>query len=371
MAHHKVVIIGPGLAGLALSIQLAEAGIDVALIDKITFPKHKVCGEYLSKESVPYLKRLGINWQAYNIPEISRLQIHSQSKLLEVLQLPLGAIGISRYLLDDLLYQRAKQIGVNFYLDTKVQHVYFKDKEYLITTNKELITAKHLVAASGKLSIQGLHQQRPTAENYIGIKYHLQNNTAQNLIQLFTFPNGYGGMSAVEQGKICFAYLVKASEYKKYNSIETFEESFCQSNPELYNILANSKKIWDQPLVISNVYFGKKATFDEQQILYIGDAAGAIPPLAGNGMSMALRSAAHLSKLLLAYFKNEEINKWSTVLHTYDQIWNKEFAERIRTGIVLQNLLFKPFLANWAFSFLKALPFLKKILIKRTHGNPF
>src|SRR6202042_1498937 len=71
--HYDVVIAGGGLAGLALSIQLARAGYAVALFEKETFPYHKVCGEYISLESWNFLEELGLPLSDWNLPIIHRL----------------------------------------------------------------------------------------------------------------------------------------------------------------------------------------------------------------------------------------------------------------------------------------------------------
>src|SRR6478609_6217899 len=68
-------IIGGGLAGLSLSIELAKAGRKVILIEKGTYPFHKVCGEYISMESYDYLKRLGLPLDTMGVSIINKVLI--------------------------------------------------------------------------------------------------------------------------------------------------------------------------------------------------------------------------------------------------------------------------------------------------------
>src|SRR5919107_2318014 len=105
-------IIGGGLAGLSLSIQLAKAGHKVILFEKEKYPYHKVCGEYISMESWDFLQTLGVPLQHLQLPRISTLQLTAPNgKTFETL-LPLGGFGISRFKLDHYLANVAIQSGV-------------------------------------------------------------------------------------------------------------------------------------------------------------------------------------------------------------------------------------------------------------------
>ena len=116
--RYDVVIIGGGLAGLTSALDLAKRGKQVAVIEKNTFPQHKVCGEYVSNEVLPYLTQLGVSIPLEKLPKISNLRLGTtMGRKLEV-GLPLGGFGISRYLLDDILYQAALSASVEFHLDT-------------------------------------------------------------------------------------------------------------------------------------------------------------------------------------------------------------------------------------------------------------
>src|SRR5688572_19390952 len=96
-----VIIVGGGLAGLVNAIVLAKAGLQVVLIEKKQYPFHKVCGEYVSNEVLPFFHSLGIFPENLGASHISRLQVSSPSGQ-RVLHMPLdlGGFGISRYALD-------------------------------------------------------------------------------------------------------------------------------------------------------------------------------------------------------------------------------------------------------------------------------
>ena len=112
-----VLIIGGGLAGLTAGIHLSQQHLRVLLIEKNTYPQHKVCGEYVSNEVLPYLHQLGVD-----MSELQPSQIHQflfstvVGKTVES-ALPLGGFGVSRYALDLFLYKKAVSAGVVFQQD--------------------------------------------------------------------------------------------------------------------------------------------------------------------------------------------------------------------------------------------------------------
>ena len=121
--EYDVAITGGGLAGLSLAIQCARAGYSTLLFEKEQYPFHKVCGEYISFENWNYLQDLGIPLSDMNLPMINRLLISSPDGRTVESQLPLGGFGISRHLIDHLLFQVAVREGVTVFQQTKVMDI--------------------------------------------------------------------------------------------------------------------------------------------------------------------------------------------------------------------------------------------------------
>ena len=139
---YDVAIAGGGLAGLALAIQLARLNYAVILFEKEQYPFHKVCGEYISMESWPFLQSLGLNLQSMQLPVIKKLIVSTnQGKTLQH-TLPLGGFGISRYLLDHELAKIARSAGVTIRESTKVNDVVFNQDIFNITTSFGNFNAK-------------------------------------------------------------------------------------------------------------------------------------------------------------------------------------------------------------------------------------
>ncbi|MCH5683888.1 NAD(P)-binding protein [Niabella sp. W65] len=106
---YDIGIAGGGLAGVTAAIQLRKKGYAVALWEKNKYPFHRVCGEYISKESWNYLQSCGIDLPALELPEINKLEVSAPNGALLKSRLDLGGFGISRYRLDYLLYEEAKR----------------------------------------------------------------------------------------------------------------------------------------------------------------------------------------------------------------------------------------------------------------------
>src|SRR5688500_8453100 len=111
LAQYDVAIIGGGLAGLAISIQLAKKNFSVVLFEKEKYPFHKVCGEYISMESWNFLESLGLSLSTFHLPRIDTLILSAPNGKSLTTKLPLGGFGISRYKIDFLLSKIAKENG--------------------------------------------------------------------------------------------------------------------------------------------------------------------------------------------------------------------------------------------------------------------
>lgn len=372
---YKVSIIGGGLAGLTLAIQLADAGIACILFEKNKYPFHKVCGEYVSMESWDFLERLGLNLVELDLPFITRLQVSSPSgKLLEH-NLDLGGFGISRYLLDSKLSDIAIKKGVQLLDDCKVNDVKFDGRQFTIDTSKGNFTSEVCVGAWGKKSNLDIKlnrrftRQKKTERNYVGIKYHINIEFPTDLIGLHNFENGYCGISKIENNTCCFCYMTDSENLKKNNGdIKKMEENMLMKNPYLKNYFKDARFLFNEPLAISQIRLGYKKAV-ENNILMLGDTAGSIAPLSGNGMSIAMRSSYVLNAFLISYFAKKISRK--DLENKYVALWEKNFQNRIELSKVLQKLLKNKKLTDTAISILKRSGPLRNIIIKSTHGEPF
>lgn len=373
---YDVAIIGGGLAGLSLAIQCADAGYTTILFEKETYPFHKVCGEYISNESFPFLERLGIRLQPLHLPKINILHLTDVSGRLYQFPLDSGGFGISRYTLDNLLYQTALEKGVVLKTATKVQDVQFTNDAFTIVTTAGNCNARVACGAFGKRSNLDVKWKRSfTLEksgklnNYIGIKYHIRYPQPTNVIALHNFKDGYCGISKIEDDKCCLCYLTTAANLKQHNnSITQMEKELLSQNPCLSEIFSMATFIYAQPLAISQVSFEPK-TQVENGILMLGDTAGLITPLCGNGMSMAMH-ASLLAFQNIDLFLQEKISRPQMEL-LYTNAWKKEFSNRLLAGRLIQRVFGGNKTTALFLKTMNALPPLANTIIRLTHGKTF
>jgi flavin-dependent dehydrogenase len=373
---YDVAIIGGGLAGLSLSIQLTKAGYTVALFEKEKYPFHKVCGEYISLESWNFISSLGLKLEEMNLPVIKYLVVSSHNGKYIQQRLPLGGFGISRYKLDAELALIAKESGVKIYEETKVNDILFKDDIFTISTSANTVKSKVAAGTFGKRSNidvkwerDFIHKKNNKLNNYIGIKYHVRTNLPADTIALHNFKNGYCGISKIENEKYCLCYLTTAKNLKaNNNSIREMEKNVLRRNPLLQQLFSSAKFLPGFPLTISQISFDKK-TQVENHVLMTGDAAGMITPLCGNGMSMAF----HGSKIAFECIHNYLQKKVSRtdMEKQYTATSERQFAARLRTGRTIQLFFGKKYLTNVFISLAKPFPSIVRRLIRSTHGKPF
>ena len=365
-----IIIIGGGLAGLVSAIHLSKAGLTVRLIEKNEYPKHKVCGEYISNEVLPYLQQLGADPMTTGAKKISRFLLSTtRGKTIET-KLPLGGFGVSRYTLDHFLLQKAVLNNCSLMQDT-VSNVQFANDRFRVQTKegKELI-AKIVIGAFGKRSNMDLQLDRTFIKNrspFIAVKTHLKGDFPEDMVALHNFEGGYCGVSKVENGNINACFLANYKSFQQYKNIDVFIQQVLYKNPHLKTIFENSIPVFEQPLTISQVSFSNKSTV-EGHILMCGDAAGMIHPLCGNGMAMAIRSAKIASELVIGYFNST--NRSREELETaYSLEWNTAFKKRINTGRVLQAFFGKDNLARMIMYGLTHIPGVLPAIIRQTHGS--
>ncbi|MDP4999311.1 MAG: NAD(P)/FAD-dependent oxidoreductase [Saprospiraceae bacterium] len=375
-AQFDIAIIGGGLAGLALSIQSARAGYQTVLFEKEHYPFHRVCGEYISLESWDFLEQLGVRLSAMELPLIKRLQVTAPNGKLFQSELPLGGFGISRYKLDNELAHIAKAAGVVLLEGHKVTQAEWDGGLFHLKAEGKNFTSKLAAGAFGKRSNldvkwnRAFVQKKPSKiNNYIGVKYHIETVFPEDVIALHNFENGYCGISKIEDNRYCMCYLTNATNLSKYgNSIEKMQEAVLFQNPHLEQLFTQATFLYDSPVTISQISFQYKPQI-EQHVLLLGDAAGMITPLCGNGMSMAL----HGSKIAfecLDGFLQQRLTRLQ-MENQYQQMWQHQFALRLRTGRMIQQLFGKPAVTNLFVETFRTVPLLARPLIRLTHGEPF
>lgn len=370
MKEHDVLIIGGGLAGLTAAIHLALDGVDVGVFETNAYPHHKVCGEYVSKEIAPYLKRLGADPYSIGAVNITHFQISTQKGYLVETELPLGGFGISRYALDALLFKRAIELGVAFYFE-KVTKVAYTNNTFYCTTKVQEYKSKIAIGAYGKRSVldKNINPDASSKKHaWLAVKAHYHHpHFPEQLVGLHNFSGGYGGLSKTESGVVNFCYLAHYQSFKKYKDIETFNRQVVSQNPYLKKFLTESTPVFEQPLTIAQISFDKKDAV-VNHMLMCGDTAGLIHPLCGNGMAMAIHSSKIASELITRYLSDVNYNR-KQLEHDYEKAWSRTFERRLWFGRKLQGLLLNKTMVSLGIRTIGKSSGLLNYIIAKTHGE--
>lgn len=363
-----ILIIGGGLSGLTAALHLQQSGLDVLLIEKEAYPHHKVCGEYISNEVLPYFNWLGIDVGPLQPASLHKLHFSALSGKSILTGLPLGGFGLSRFTLDQFLAQQFLSRGGKILHDTVLQVTH--NTEFCAGTGKgDTISAKLVIGAYGKRSALDRKLNRSFLRKkspVLAVKGHYTGEFEEGLVGLHNFRGGYCGISKIEGGKINVCYLADYYSFKKYKDLEAFQHRVLEENKHLKAAFSAIHPLFSSPLTVSQLAFGPKEIAPDH-LLMIGDAAGLIHPLCGNGMAMAIHGARICSELVLLFFSGQL--SAAELENQYSLAWRKTFSGRLRMGSVLSRVLEREKLTEGLLAALLFVPALLPLIIRRTHGK--
>ena len=300
---YDLIIIGGGPAGTSAAIRAAQCSVNVLLLERGHFPRHKVCGEFVSAESLDLLGRLLDPRYAPFLRDAVRIP-HSRVFLDgRVLQTPIvpPAASIARLDLDAALWHSAILAGVEARQQVVVQGITGDNPFHLTTTDGEF-EAKAVINASGRWSNL---QRNPGAsvEKWLGVKAHFAEPSPPASVDLYFFDGGYCGVQPVGMagdgsapGRVNAAAMVRA------DVASTLPEIFARHS-ELLKRSRDWKALSD-PVTTSPLIFRQPQTVRDG-VLLAGDAAGFVDPFVGDGISLALRSGALAVASLDDFFRGD------------------------------------------------------------------
>ena len=310
----SITIAGGGLAGLALGIALRRAGVAVTLHEALRYPRHRVCGEFISGVSEETLRLLGIDAALAPAHRPQQVQWWSGSDFLGHFSLPEPARALSRYALDDVLSREFRSLGGVIWENSRLSPV----------------PAPGLVWTAGR---------RPTKGPWIGLKAHVRDVTLDDALEMHLGSQGYVGLVAVEDGwvNVCglFRLLPERDRgdgpllltYLRHNGLE-----------DLATRLQRGRWREHSESAVAGFRLGLQPPLPG--LMSLGDAHSIIPPFTGNGMSMALEAAA-LAVAPLRRYAVGEIDWESACAHVRETA-RRAFGKRLSLAGTCQSLLLAP-----------------------------
>jgi len=354
-AAYDLIVVGAGPAGSACAITAARAGAKVLLLEKDRFPRHKVCGEFVSSESLGLLRGLLGEKNLSSHILVSGARFFVDNKCLRFPVSP-AAQSIPRYELDAALFETAQRAGATTREGVTVHNVQ-REKTFQIATSENSFTAKAVVNATGRWS--KLRQFDVAGKKkWLGLKAHFTEQSPAPSVDLYFFPGGYCGVTPVDTNAVNACAMVRADVARSLDGVFAKE-------PELWRRSRSWKSLFP-PVTTSPLYFQEPET-ESAGMMLAGDAAGFIDPFAGDGISLALQSGVLAAETIVPFIAGKY--SWEQALLEYRFAYKKRFAPAFRNAARLRNAFAAPkWLRNAAFA-LASMPGVGQMMLRATRAR--
>jgi menaquinone-9 beta-reductase len=324
-AARPISIVGGGLAGLTLGIGLRRRGMPVTIHEAGSYPRHRVCGEFISGRGQATLARLGLRELVQNAGAVSAqtTAFFSATRSTPPRPLPSLATCLSRYTLDNALAKKFRELGGALLEGHRAPTDYFDEG---------------FVRATGRRA-----EVEPAGLRWFGLKIHSRNVTLTADLEMHVSPTGYVGLCNVNGGEVnvCGLFRKRADE----NGATKNWRDLLRGRPgsPLHERLAGAEFDENSFCAVAGLSLRPQRASSRAEIC-VGDAITMIPPVTGNGMSMAFESAELAIVPLVAWSRGEM--SWIEVHKKIARDCDATFAHRLAWASWLQRLLLMPSLQN-------------------------
>jgi flavin-dependent dehydrogenase len=298
------LVVGGGPAGAMLAMRLADAGLNVTLLEKEPATHHKVCGEFLSREAVEYLEQAGLSLRELGAAPIRIIRLSSGRRAV-CATLPFHAFSLSRYVLDAVMLERAEEKGCEVKRGVCVDRVEPQDHAWRIQLRDgRTIRAQNVFLANGKHDLHGWNRTDGKQCDLVGFKMHWQLNPVQTkairgVMELFLFPGGYGGLSLIETETANLCLVVHRAELQRAGNWSELLAAVLSENPHVLQRMQGAEALWEKPLAVSPIPYGYLVS-QPCGTWCVGDQAAVVPSFTGDGLAIALHSGALAAEMFLA-----------------------------------------------------------------------
>ena len=329
-AFKPITIVGGGLAGLTLGIGLRQRGVPVTVWEAGQYPRHRVCGEFISGCGQDVLARLGLLdsfRQAGSVP--ARTATFFLGRIASpVRSLPAPALCLSRFVMDALLAAQFRQAGGELR----------KNKRW-----SETDFGEGIVRATGR----HLHP-RENGPRWFGLKVHARNVPLAADLEMHGAQFGYVGFCRLKDGEVNVCGFFRRPGTKRESAQRWYELLRGEPGTPLWERLAGA--VLDQASFcsVAGIFLRPHRAASHNECC-IGDALTMIPPVTGNGMSMAFEAAELAIGPLTVYSRGE--GSWNAARQIVAASCDGAFAQRLTWARWLQWMMFTPLLRKWPSSF--------------------
>jgi flavin-dependent dehydrogenase len=341
---YDLIVVGAGPAGASAAIMAARCGARVLLLERSRFPRHKVCGEFVSAESLGLLSTLLYaghrSLLEQSIP-IARTRIFFDGRTV---QTPIDppASSIARFDLDIALWESAVETGVDARSPVGVAALDLRDQPtglFRVHTTTGEFASRAMINATGRWSTLtgGQKQKEGAGEKWLGLKAHFGEPAPQKSVDLYFFAGGYCGVQPVDLAERRGSGRVNACAVVRADVASSLAEVFTK-----HSALHARSRAWlklSHPVSTSPLIFRKPQAVRDG-VLQAGDAAAFVDPFVGDGISLALRSGGLAAQSLMPFLQGSR--SYDDAVRDYQCAHEKHFGAIFRTSSKIRRMLKLP-----------------------------
>lgn len=337
--RHDVVIVGAGPGGSAAAHYLARHGLDVLLLDKFDFPRDKTCGDGLTPRALSVLDDMGLlkdltraGWRINTASVVAPggKAVTSPMPKPRAAGWPDYSLILPRLTLDNIILNRALKSGARFRGEVHVTGITRAGNEVIVAGEYHgrsfSARARLVIVATGanvRLPLQmGLLKRPPAAA--LAARAYYENLSALSDGFHFRFDGvplpGYGWVFPTSTSTANLGVVLWPNRSRQPNpraALEAFAE-----NPNLQPMIAGARRVSPIKGYPIRSDFATAPTFGER-VLLVGEAAGLVNPLTGEGIDYALESGRIAGEHLISMFDGGDLSR--TQLESYDRLLRRRF----------------------------------------------
>jgi menaquinone-9 beta-reductase len=313
--NQPIEIIGGGLAGLSLGLALRRAGVPVMVLEAADYPRHRVCGEFITGLAPRTMARLGLEPILAGALQHREVAWFMTGAPIRIQQLPSPALGLSRFALDGRLAAALVDAGGELRTHTRI-------------TDAE--------NSPGRIFATGRRRGRSA---WIGLKIHVRNLALTRDLELHLGEDAYVGLSRVEDGAVNICGLFRQrpiSAAPGFDLLVVYLDA-C-GLVSLASRLAAADSERESFCAVAALDFDHRVAGSDRVCL--GDACAMIPPFTGNGMAMAFQSAEAALDPLLAFAQGDA--NWEQTRRATNAALRSRFRLRLASAGALHPFLLRP-----------------------------